>query len=288
MTDKLKVAVTGASGFIGQYVLKSLAKKNVDVIAVVRNKVDSKLEGPEFRLVEMDISSPGENPFESMGSPDILIHLAWGGLPDYENNSHLEEELPIHVSFVSNMVRAGLKTLFVSGTCLEYGMKSGELSERDLPSPTNPYAIAKNTLRKELEDLKNRYEFNLIWSRLFYMYGEGQGSGSLYPLLQKAIERGDAVFNLSGGEQLRDYLHVEDVVDSITLLALARQDFGIVNICSGKPVSVRHLVEGWLKQQPCSIRLNFGYYPYPDYEAMEFWGSIKKLHPLIYPSMKYG
>ena len=277
MTDKLKVAVTGASGFIGQYVLRSLTKENVEVIAVVRNNDDSKFTDSQIRLVEMDISSPGENPFESLERPDILIHLAWGGLPDYKNSSHLEVELPVHRSFLSQMVRAGLKTLFVSGTCLEYGMKSGELSEDDLPAPANPYAMAKDALRKELEDLKNRYEFNLIWSRLFYMYGAGQASRSLYPLLQKALERGDVEFKLSGGEQLRDYLHVEEVADDIVSLALSRQDYGIINICSGKPVSVRSLVEAWVKQSQRFIELKFGESPYPDYEPMEFWGSRMKL-----------
>ncbi len=52
---------------------------------------------------------------------------------------------------------------------------------------------------------------------------------------------------------------------------------GIINCCSGVPVSIRKLAENYLKKKRKNIRLNFGYYPYPDYELMAFWGDNKKL-----------
>jgi len=55
-------------------------------------------------------------------------------------------------------------------------------------------------------------------------------------------------------------------------LAQKSKNIGIVNICSGKPKSVRSLVEQWVSENDWNIQLELGYYPYPDYEPMEFWG----------------
>lgn len=52
---------------------------------------------------------------------------------------------------------------------------------------------------------------------------------------------------------------------------------GIVNCCSGKPITVKKLVEDYLMKHNKTIQLNLGYYPYLDYEPMRFWGSMKKL-----------
>jgi hypothetical protein len=64
-------------------------------------------------------------------------------------------------------------------------------------------------------------------------------------------------------------------------LALLHEDIGVVNVCSGKPISVRNLVEGWLKDNGWNIKLNLGHYTYPDYEPMEFWGDNNKLKKIL-------
>jgi len=207
----------------------------------------------------------------------VAIHLAWDGLPNYTSLHHFEQELPRHYSFLKKLVKAGLPSLLVTGTCFEYGMQNGPLSE-DLPTlPVNPYGLAKDTLRRQLECLQKQIPFEFTWCRLFYMYGDGQPAGSLFSQLKKAVERGDAVFNMSGGEQLRDYLPVKDVARYIAALAVSGKGAGLVNVCSGKPISVRGLVENWLKEHGWHIELNLGYYPYPDYEPMAFWGDSHKL-----------
>ena len=86
---------------------------------------------------------------------------------------------------------------------------------------------------------------------------------------------------MSGGEQLRDYLHVTNVAASLVALALNRRNSGIVNICSGKPISVRNLIEFLIKKNNWSIKLNLGHYPYPNYEPMAFWGNIDKFKTIM-------
>jgi dTDP-6-deoxy-L-talose 4-dehydrogenase (NAD+) len=160
-------------------------------------------------------------------------------------------------------------------------MQSGELQEDLETKPNNPYGLAKDTLRKFLDQLGKKNDFHLKWVRLFYMYGAGQNPNSIFPQLDRALQNNEAVFNMSGGEQLRDYLPVEKVAEYIVKIALQNQITGIINCCRGKPISVRRLIEDYLEEKKKSIRLNLGYYPYPDYEPMAFWGDSGKLKAIL-------
>lgn len=272
---RMKIAVTGATGFIGRHVLTELARRDVEVIAISRHAT------PGAGGVQLDIQAATSDAFERIGRPDVLIHLAWGGLPHYRSLHHFEQELPAHYRFLKGLVDAGLKNLVVAGTCFEYGMQSGPLPEDMAPQPSNPYGFAKDSLRRQLEFLQQAQAFNLTWARLFYLHGEGQAKNALFPLLSQAVARGDKVFNMSGGEQLRDYLPVAEATRCLVALALKRDNTGLVNVCAGKPISIRKLVEGWIAENHWTIELNLGHYPYPDYEPMAFWGDRRKLDTLL-------
>jgi len=269
----MKVAVTGASGFVGSYVLAELERLNIEIVATTRTSVTRDYsESTSIRWVNLDIASPPEECFKALGMPDVLIHLAWEGLPNYRSLHHFETELPLQYQFLSTLVHKGLKSLIVVGTCFEYGSQSGPIDVSIETHPTNPYGFAKDVLHKQLQQLKGLHPFKLTWARLFYMYGLGQSENSLYSLLRSAVERGDKVFKMSGGEQLRDYLPVKDVASAIVDLAFEEEDRCVVNICSGQPISIHRLVEGWIEQNGWDIELALGEYPYPDYEPFAFWG----------------
>jgi dTDP-6-deoxy-L-talose 4-dehydrogenase (NAD+) len=277
----MKVAVSGATGFIGQHVIAELEARSVETIALVRPASSQPSRHSGTPVIKIDLHDAPSNAYELMGRPDVLIHLAWQGLPNYKSLHHFEQVLPAQYRFLKGLIESGLQNLVVVGTCFEYGMQSGALNEDMTPRPSNPYGFAKDVLRRQLEYLKATYPFALTWARLFYLYGEGQAESSLLPQLRQAVERGDQVFNMSGGEQLRDYLPVTEVASHLVSLALARKDIGPVNVCSGTPISVRKLVEDWIKENNWSISLNLGHYPYPDYEPMAFWGDARKLSTLI-------
>lgn len=281
----MRVAITGASGFVGRHVIAELAKRDIEIVAVLRpaSALPASLSGLTDRIsvASVDIHDSTANLFEVMGAPDVMVHLAWGGLPNYKSLHHFETELPAQYKFLSRLIRAGLGALLVTGTCFEYGMQSGALGEDMEARPGNPYGFAKDALRRELEYLKAVHPFSLVWARLFYMYGEGQAPDSLLPQLERAVERGELEFNMSGGEQLRDYLPVTEVARHLVTLALAQRDVGVINVCSGRPISVRKLVEDWQKAHGSQVALNLGHYPYPDYEPMAFWGDRSRLNAII-------
>lgn len=279
----MKVAVTGATGFVGRHLVATLEKKGYPTTLLVRSTSTVPAAWAGHNAVQADLLNPPDDIYDRAGKPEALIHLAWGGLPNYKSLHHFEQELPAQYRFLRNMLAAGLSNLVVVGTCFEYGMQFGSLNENMEARPNNPYGFAKDTLRRQLEYLQAQYSFALTWARMFYVYGEGQAENSLWPLLQRAVANNDTVFPMSGGEQLRDYLPITDVAKHLVKLAESQRNNGIVNICSGQPISVRKLVEGWIKQHGWSIALELGRYPYPDYEPMAFWGDRTKLDRCITP-----
>jgi nucleoside-diphosphate-sugar epimerase len=282
-SKSVKVLVTGATGFLGSRVIESLLTKDVDIIATSKNKDKAEsLQLPSqvsYKIFDIDV--PSGNAFDQLGQPDLLIHLAWQGLPHYQESFHMEKNYPKHCAFLKSMLESGLKRLVVTGTCLEYGMKTGLLSENMKPEPSVPYAQAKNSLRKYIEELQKNLVFDFKWIRLFYMFGAGQNEASLFTQLSKALARGDSSFNMSAGEQVRDFMPVEEVAEKIVQISLQNDINGIVNCCSGNPISVKDLVENYLKTVNKKIRLNLGYYPYSAYESMAFWGSTDKMQQAL-------
>jgi len=270
-----KIAVTGATGFIGRHVLAELARRDVSVVAIARRPAS------DLDVVVLDLLEPPANAFEQMGCPDALLHLAWGGLPAYRSPSHLESELPAHSRFLTQVATAGLRNLVVTGTCLEYGMRSGELDESMPAEPIVPYAIAKDRLRRGVEELAARFDLAVTWGRVFYTFGDGQSPSALFPQLKAAVANGERFFDMSKGDQVRDYLPVEDVARDLVDLTLRGAAGGVVNICSGHPVTVRDLVTGWILEHGWTIEPRLGRYPYPDYEPMSFWGNRSKADRLL-------
>ena len=279
----MKILVTGATGFIGHHVVQWLADHSYTVIATGTSEEKAKLFAwfRSVTFIPCDYYTEERDFYEFFGKPDLLIHLAWKGLPNYMMRFHLEENLPAEIRFLQSFAAAGKTKIVVTGTCYEYGVAEGCLSE-DMPTnPTTVYGTAKDTLRRYLSFLAEEFNIPWNWVRLFYLYGEGQSPKSLLPQLDAAVAHGDSEFPMSGGEQLRDYLPVEKVAEYICRISLQNTVSGVVNCCSGKVISVRRLVEQRVAETGATITLKLGVYGYPAYEGMAFWGDCTKLNNII-------
>ncbi len=280
----MKILVTGATGFIGNHVVQNLlTDKNIEIITTSRTiEKAKKLKWfDKTKYVQCDLNESKKNFYAFFNKPDLLIHLAWEGLPNFNELYHIERNLHTNYNFIKNMIENGLKELNITGTCLEYGMVNGCLKEDLITKPVVIYGIGKDTLRRFIQELHKKYNFNYKWIRLFYVYGKGQTPKSIIPQLDKALDNNEEAFNMSGGEQLRDYLSVETMADYIVQISIQSKIYGIINCCSGVPISIKQLVENHMKKRGRLIKLNLGYYPYPDYEPMEFWGDNLKLKSII-------
>ena len=271
MFKSKKVIVSGATGFIGQHLIPILLKDGYEVLAISRNQKRAEFLPwfKDVKFISYDFHS--DKQITKVEGFRGLIHLAWQDLPNYNSSIHVKKNLPCSYRFIDSLIDKGVNQVLIAGTCFEYGLKSGAISSSSTTEPTTQYAIAKDTLRKKLTLLSLKKDFNLQWARIFYMFGKGQNSNSIISQLDFAIKNNQKVFHMSGGEQLRDYLPVEKASEKLSNLYKSGNK-GIFNICSGKPISIRNLVESYIEKKNSNIIPKYGYYPYSVYEPMQFWG----------------
>lgn len=277
------VLVTGATGFIGTPVVDALLARGARVTALCRDAgraaawVQARPERGAVTLLAADLTGLTGAQLDALANHERILHLAWGSLDAFKSPAHLDEVLPRHLAFLTQLVERGARRLLVAGTCLEYGLQEGCLHEGLEPRPVTAYGQAKDALRRALEPLCAARGVLFQWCRLFYMHGVGQAEKSLLSQLDRAIKAGADSFDMSGGEQERDYLPVAEVAGLLVRVASQDRVAGVINCASGRPVTVRALVEEHLARRGASLRLNLGHYPYPDYEPMRFWADTKKL-----------
>ena len=276
----MKIAVTGATGFIGRHVRNALAKTDHDIVLVARRSERAGEITARESIVAADLHHERTDWFKLFGKPDAVLHLAWGGLPNYMDAYHVEVELPMQSKFLKALIESGLKKLVVTGTCYEYGMSSGALSEDQETNPNTPYGIAKDNLRKELFELQQRKNFDLTWARIFYPYGEGQSESSLYSQLKNAI-LSNQEFLMGNGRQVLDFIQVEKVASSLLSLLTSCMNLRVVNIGSGKPQTVAAFVQEQIRIFQSDLVPSFGSIPDREYESVSFWSDNSRFDSLV-------
>jgi nucleoside-diphosphate-sugar epimerase len=267
----LRTLVTGATGFVGRHLVSNLRHNGHEVTVIVRDleKAKAIYVGDQVTVINVDLSKADFKRVE-LKCIDVLIHCAWESVSDVNSLSHLESNFENSYRFLKTMIEQGLKKIVVTGSCYEYGQQFGPISANTPTNPNSPYALAKDMLHKSLRLLQDQYSFDLIWARLFYMYGEGQNPQSVIPLFDKALNSNDKIFNMSYGEQLLDYLPVEEVADQLRRLIHCGN--GVYNVCSGKPISLRRFLEQRMTEKNKYIQLNLGFYEYRSNESLAIWG----------------
>ena len=276
----MKIAITGATGFIGQHVRNVLAKTDNDVVLVVRHVERVGDKSAREEIVAADLSQARTDWFELFGRPDVVLHLAWGGLPNYMDYYHVDVELPTQLRFLTALINSGLKKLVVTGTCYEYGLSSGALSEDQETNPNTPYGIAKDRLRKELFELRSTQHFDLTWARIFYPYGEGQSESSIYSQLTRAISDNEKEFAIGSGTQMLDFIQVTTVAKALLAFVTEIKGIGLINVGSGDPQTVIEFVERLICRFESNIVPKVGVINDREYESISFWSDNNLLDSL--------
>ena len=273
----MKIAILGGGGYIGSKLCLELTKMGHTVTCIVRNINQLNafiLENCDVVTHDIDANSSNINLLRYFNNPDVVIDAAWSNLDNYSSDVHLQKTLISHYLNIKNLISNGLKSLTILGTCWEYGMKEGVLDEESKTSPIVNYAIAKDLYRKKVFKLRNSKDFNLNWARLFYIYGEDQPSNTIFSQL---LNSNNGEFNMSCGDRIRDYLHIEKVVLYLSRIAISQNEIGLINVCSGKSIELKDIVNDWIKSYNLNVKVNLCYYDYSDYEPFSFWGNNSKL-----------
>ena len=244
---KKHILITGATGFVGTQVLKSLKNTDVLITLVVRgepNKTFDDYSNIVKVITTLDLFSEDACWWEeTLEGIDTIIHLAWFVEPGkYLHSSKNMECCQGTLVIGKAAVKAGVKKFVGIGTCFEYDLSGGgRLSVTTPLDPLTPYAAAKAALFMFMSQWLNSHNIDFAWCRLFYLYGEGEDRRRLVPYLREKISLGEEV-NLTSGKQVRDFIDVSDAGDMIVKVALSASN-GPHNICSAVPISVRQMAE---------------------------------------------
>lgn len=244
----MKVLLTGATGFIGSHVARLLVSEGEQVTAVIKpsshrwriaDVVDS------MRVIDCDISDTRY--LESrlrQDVPDVCVHLAWHGWsgPSATATDNLSS-FAASVELLRVLQEVGCRRFVGVGTCFEYDITGGTLSESTPTRPTDLYGACKHSLFRAAETLSPITGMEVAWARVFLVYGPYDDERRLVPSLALSLIRNE-VARTTPGQQVRDVLHVEDAASAIWTVARSSYT-GPINVASGQPVKVvdlaRHL-----------------------------------------------
>ena len=278
----MHIVVTGGAGYIGLNLIKYLDQKGHKVTVVSRRKnLNNTSSTSNITHIQLDILNDNDhNIYQLLGEPDILIHLAWEFGFIHNEITHINNATK-HIKFIENMLKGGLKHISINGTMHEIGHFVGEVTEYTPTNPQNFYGIAKNFLRKSTEILCKQYSATYQWLRIFYIYGDDINNNSIFTKLIQADKENKKSFDLNSGELLYDFIHINELVKQITSTVEQNSINGIINCCNGEPLSLKTMVNKFIKENNLSIKLNYNKYPIRPYDSRAIWGSNKKISLIL-------
>ena len=241
---KIKVLITGATGFVGSKIVKALKDEDIEITAVLRNSSSHDITGSINNFIySSDIFSESTDWWaNNCNDKDVVIHSAWYAEPGkYLNSIKNLNCLKGSIRLAKGAAKAGVKRFVGIGTCFEYEMSDKPLDIDSNEYPLTLYASSKLSLYYLLKEFFKLKDIKFTWCRLFYLYGDGEDERRFVPYLKNKLKNGEFA-ELTSGNQVRDYMDVEDAGKIIARTVLGSQD-GIVNVCSGIPISVREMAE---------------------------------------------
>lgn len=238
---KKKILIVGGTGFIGFHLSKHCVKKKMNVTSI-STKIPSKnrfLKGVNYVLT--DISDINKLKKKIKTKYDYVVNL--GGYVDHSNkkktyNSHYKGCKNLY-----HLVKGNKLKLFIQmGSSLEYGKNLSPLNESLECNPSSIYGKSKYLATKFLLTKHNQENFPVVILRLFQAYGPNQSINRLIPItIDNCLKK--QKFSCSLGNQIRDFIYIDDVINAIYLSLKNKNVIGeILNIGTSKPIKVKEVI----------------------------------------------
>lgn len=272
----MKILVTGANGYLGQGIVKSLCDSGARVLAT-----DLSVENvdPRAEAFPCDLFSI-EDPYSYFQAPDAVLHLAWRDGFVHNSMRHIED-LPKHYSFLCRLSESGVRQLSVMGTMHEIGFFEGCIREDTPCNPQNRYGIAKDALRKLTHQLCLEKGIVFQWLRGYYIVGNSRFGNSIFSKITAAQEAGQTEFPFTTGQNQYDFLDYPAFCEQVAAAVMQQAVTGIINICSGKPERLCDRVERFIKENAYSIKLAYGKFPDRPYDSKAVWADDTKIQKIL-------
>jgi GDP-L-fucose synthase len=242
--SKQRVLLTGAHGFLGTHVLKTLNGRNcVPTI---------------FRSNQFDLRNRAEIKFLlNLSKPDVIIHLAAtvGGIgANWENpGKFFYDNAIMGIELMEQARLAGVKKFVQIGTICSYPkFTPTPFHEQSLwdgyPEETNaPYGLAKKMLLVQAQAYRQQYGFNAIYLMPTNLYGPGdnfnlQTSHVIPATIRKMLSSEKSITVWGTGSASRDFLYVRDAAEAIVLATEKYDAREPINIGSGVEITIQNLI----------------------------------------------
>ena len=273
----MKVLVTGANGYIGRHVVSALIELGHEVTAcdIRVTDVDSRA-----KVIEENLFGDVDNIYERLDCPDVCIHMAWRDGFVHNSLNHMGD-LSSHYKFLTAMIDGGLKHLAVMGTMHEVGYWEGAINENTPCNPLSMYGIAKNALRQSMIAYTKDKNCKLYWLRAYYILGDDMRNHSIFAKLLQADKEGKELFPFTTGKTKYDFISVDELAKQIAMASTQEEVTGIINCCSGNPVSLADRVEQYIKENNLTIKLDYGKYPDRPYDSPIIYGDATKINKIL-------
>lgn len=275
-----RILLTGATGFLGASVLRRLVAERRDVVVMLRPPGDRRrivdLLG-KCRVLTGDLDDVAGYRRQLLEvAPEAVLHLAWSGVKGADRNSLLQFR---NVSATTNLfeaaLEAGCRTFIGLGSQGEYGPQPGRISPTAATKPTTLYGAAKLAAGLLVDRAAASTGVKAAWLRLFSAYGPDDDPSWLIPyVIRTLIER--KCPRLTAGEQVWDYLHVEDAASAV-VAALDAGATGFHNLGSGRCRPLRAVVEQIRDRIDPRLPLGFGEVAYRPDQVMHLEADIDSL-----------
>jgi UDP-glucose 4-epimerase len=247
-----KVLVTGGAGFIGSNLIRRLLADNYSLI-VLDNFRSGSIESisrylRDLKLIKGDIRN--RNVVKTaIKDADAVVHLA--ALIDVEESVRNPSETnDVNVNGTLVLLEEASKGrsrkfLFASSTAV-YGDNSSLPLKEDYPlKPVSPYAASKASGEHYCRVFNKCYGLPTVILRFFNVYGPGQKCGFYSGVITRFLNNASndkPLIVFGDGEQTRDFIYIDDVVDAIALALESESSSGqVLNVCTGRPTSINRL-----------------------------------------------